>query len=343
MNFVSIKKMSRRRKRADPGVPVNLESTISKLVQFGKKRIGTEMPKIPEADVVAIIAKAKYIFAEQPMLLELDPPMVVLGDIHGDLQTLVQIFETGGSPRNTNYVFNGDYVDRGRYSLEVILLLFCFKILRPKNFFLLRGNHEAEMTTKQYGFEAEVFRKQSRRVYKLFLSAFNVMPVASLIADQIFTCHGGISFNMDSFDDIRKIKRPTDIPLKGLMADLTWSDPTHQIDGWAEHRRGIGYAFGRAALTEWMEKHGVTLVIRAHQVVQDGYEFFANKRLITIFSAPNYTNHFDNKAGMVRITKDLRLSVKTLKAPKKAAALTWGTYTQSSSGELLLTPPPKVS
>ena len=317
---------STRRKRAKIPVPKNLKATISRIMTFGAENIGKEMKKIPEDDVIEIILKAREIFRSQPMLVELDPPMTVLGDTHGDLQTLVQIIDTAGDPNKTNYLFCGDYVDRGRYGFEVTILLFCFKILRPKNFFLLRGNHESTELHRAYGFQPEVLRKQSMRIYKLIVSAFNFLPVAALVADQIFCCHGGISFNMESMKDILDIPRPTDIPNSGLLHDLTWNDPIHDIDGWAINKgRGdpYGYTFGKKALREWMAKHGVTLVIRAHQVVQDGYLFFDNKRLITVFSAPNYGGNFDNRAGMVKISKDLTLSVKTLEAPVSTTKIIW--------------------
>ena len=314
----------RRKKRAS--APVRLNQIISNLLKHGRDRIGAEMARIPETDVAAIIYKAREIFAEQPMLVELDPPIQVLGDIHGDLQTLVQIFEEAGHPNRTNYLFLGDYVDRGKYGFEVIMLLLCFKILRPKNFFLLRGNHEDENVTRNYGFMEEMQRKQSPAMFKLMVGCFNQMPVAALIADQIFCCHGGISFNMQSMDDIANLPRPTAVPNKGLMCDLLWSDPSQDIDGWAEHKRGAGYAFGKKALREWMDKHDVTLVIRAHQVVLDGYLFFDNRRLVTVFSAPNYTNDptFSNRAGMISIGANLELSVVTLEADKKTAGLIWG-------------------
>lgn len=313
--------MSRRRVKTLP-TPKNIDKVITSIVRLGlagpRKSIALDTK-----DVQEIVMKAREIFLSQPMLLELDAPVLVVGDIHGDLNNLVQVLEQGGHPRLNSYLFLGDYVDRGKYGLEVIILLFCFKIKRPENFFLLRGNHESLAISKRYGFQNECMQKQSAKIYKLFVATFNCMPIAALIANQIFCCHGGISFNMETLQDINKIPRPIDIPDKGLMCDLLWSDPTHQISGWGGSGRGAGYTFGKTALREWMKKHGVTLVARAHQVVQEGYLFFDNKNLVTLFSAPNYTNRFDNKAAVMKVDGDLTLSIKTIKPPKAQAKLIW--------------------
>ncbi len=316
--------MSKRRKIKTLPIPKNIDKVINALVSLGAGRPGKMLTLDPE-DVQQIILKAKEIFMKQPNLLELNPPLNVLGDTHGDLNNLVQILELGGHPRLNNYLFLGDYADRGEYGLEVLLLLFCFKIKRPENFFLLRGNHESRSVTKRYGFEAECFQKQSPKIYRLFVAAFNCMPPAALIADQIFCMHGGISPHIQNMDQVRNMRRPTEIPDAGILADLTWADPTHQIEGWAPNagRGGISFVFGKKALREFMAKHKLSLIIRAHQVVEDGYLFFDNQRLLTLFSAPNYTNSYDNKAGILKISPRLELSIKTMKAPKAEARMIW--------------------
>jgi len=311
-----------RTKITDFPMPPNIDNTIARILYHGLKKPGASFV-LDQDDVKAIVLKARQIFKEQPMLLELNAPVHVLGDTHGDLPNLVQILEMGGNPKSNNYLFLGDMADRGKFGLEVLVLLFAFKCKRPENFFLLRGNHESDAQTSRYGFKPECVRKQNRALYSLLISTFNHMPVAAIVADKIFCCHGGPSFNMESMVDIINIPRPIEIPDSGLLADLLWNDPSHDVDGWATDRRGIGYAFGKTALREWMKKHKIELVLRAHQVVESGYEFFDSKRLCTLFSAPNYSNGYSNKAAIIKISPDLELSVKTINPPRKYTKNFW--------------------
>ena len=159
--------------------------------------------------------KSKEIFAEQPILLELESPLNICGDIHGQYFDLLRLFEYGGYPGYVNYLFLGDYVDRGKYSLEAISLLFAYKIKFPENFFLLRGNHESENINKIYGFYDECKKRYSIKLWKKFADTFNQLPVAAVIDDKIFCMHGGISPELKDLDQIRNIVRPTEIPEEG--------------------------------------------------------------------------------------------------------------------------------
>jgi serine/threonine-protein phosphatase PP1 catalytic subunit len=173
-------------------------------------------------------------------LIELEAPLKVCGilfffhfkgDVHGQYYDLLRLFEYGGFPPESNYLFLGDYVDRGSQSIETIILLFSYKIKYPENFFLLRGNHECAAINKIYGFFDECKRRYSPKLWKLFTEAFNCMPIAALIDEKIFCMHGGLSPDLDSLDLIKKINRPTDIPESGLMCDLLWSDPDESVEG----------------------------------------------------------------------------------------------------------------
>ena len=192
-----------------------------------------------------------------------------------------------------------DYVDRGKNGLECICLLLAYKIKYPENFFLLRGNHECASINRIYGFYDECKRRYNIKMWKKFQEVFNVLPIAAVVDEKIFCVHAGLSPDLQSMKQIQDVMRPTDVPDAGLLCDLMWSDPDADITGWAENDRGVSYTFGADVVSKFLQKHDFDLVVRAHQVVEDGYEFFADRQLVTIFSAPNYCGEFDN-AGAVR-------------------------------------------
>ncbi|OBZ81186.1 Serine/threonine-protein phosphatase PP-Z [Choanephora cucurbitarum] len=222
-----------------------------------------------------------------------------------------------GFPPSSNYLFLGDYVDRGMYSLETILLLLCFKIKYPENFFLLRGNHESADVTRVYGFYDECKRRMSVKVWKCFVNVFNAMPIAALVGGRIFCVHGGLSPSMKSMEQISTIKRPIEIPEHGLLNDLLWSDPSDASPDWSENDRGVSICFGKRNVDAFLAKYDLDLICRAHMVVEDGYEFFNQRKLVTIFSAPNYCGEFDNYGAIMTISPELLCSFELLPPENK--------------------------
>jgi len=223
------------------------------------------------------------------------------------------LFDLGGYPPASTYVFLGDYVDRGKQSLETICLLLAYKIRYPEKIFLLRGNHEDAKINRVYGFYDECKRRFNVRLWKIFSDCFNCLPIAALIDDKILCMHGGLSPELTSLDQIKDIERPAEIPDYGLLCDLLWSDPSPDGEGWGESDRGVSCTFGADKLVEFLEKNDLDLICRAHQVVEDGYEFFAQRRLVTIFSAPNYCGEFDNAGALLSIDESLMCSFQILK------------------------------
>ena len=275
---------------------------------------------LKDEEIRFLIDKSQSIIREQKMLVELEAPLHVCGDIHGQYYDLLRIFEHCGYPGEYNYLFLGDYVDRGKQSLETICLLLCYKIKYPDKVTLLRGNHESSVTNRIYGFYDECKRRYNVKLWKSFTELFNFLPVAALIDDKILCMHGGLSPDLKSINNITEIQRPTDIPDTGLLCDLLWSDPDKEATEYDENDRGVSVIFGEKVVTDFNKKNDLDLIIRAHQVVDDGYEFFANRQLITIFSAPNYCGEFDNSAGIMIIDDSLTCSLKVLRPvenPKK--------------------------
>lgn len=273
---------------------------------------------LTEAEIKLICKTVRPIFLSQPMLLELEAPIKICGDIHGQFTDLLRLFEYGGFPPESNYLFLGDYVDRGKQSLETICLMFCYKIMHPENFFLLRGNHESAGINRIYGFYDECKRRYSIKLWKVFSDVFNCLPVSALIDEKILGMHGGLSPELESLQQIAELARPCDVPDVGLMCDLLWSDPDTGVNGWAENDRGVSFVFGADVVAAFLERHDLDLLVRAHQVVEDGYEFFAGRRLVTLFSAPNYCGEFDNAGGMISVDENLMCSFQILKPCSRA-------------------------
>jgi len=295
---------------------LDVDKVIVSLLEVRNARPGKTV-KVPESDLRALCLKAREMFLGQPMLLELEAPLKICGDIHGQYFDLLRLFDYGGFPPESNYLFLGDYVDRGSQSIETIALLLAYKIKYPENFFLLRGNHEVANVNRIYGFYDECKRRYNIKLWKTFTDCFNCMPVAAVIADKIFCCHGGLSPDLQSMEQIRRIMRPTDVPDQGILCDLLWSDPEKEVSGWAENDRGISFVFGAEVVAKFLNKHDFDLICRAHQVVEDGYEFFAKRQLVTLFSAPNYCGEFDNAGGMMQVDESLMCSFQILKPAGK--------------------------
>ena len=249
----------------------------------------------------------------QPILLELEAPIKICGDVHGQYYDLLRLFEYGGYPPESNYLFLGDYVDRGKQSLETICLLFAYKIKFPENFFLTRGNHECASINRIYGFYDECKKRYSIKLWKIFTDCFNCLPVACLLDDKILCMHGGLSAELEKVEQIKEIVRPSDVPEQGLLCDLLWSDPEENPNGFGPNDRGVSVTFNSKIVSNFLKNNDLDLICRAHQVVEEGYEFFANRMLVTVFSAPNYCGEFDNSGAMMSVDENLICSFQILK------------------------------
>ncbi|CAI9764258.1 unnamed protein product [Fraxinus pennsylvanica] len=265
-----------------------LDDIIRRLLE-GK---GSKQVQLSEAEIRQLCVNARQIFLSQPTLLQIRAPVKICGDIHGQYQDLLRLFEYGGYPPSASYLFLGDYVDRGKQSLETICLLLAYKI-----------------------------RRFNVRLWKIFTDCFNCLPVAALIDGKIFCMHGGLSPELKQLDQIKEIERPTDIPDNGLLCDLLWSDPDPRIQGWSDSDRGVSCTFGPDAVAQFLKENDLDLICRGHQVVEDGYEFFAKRRLVTIFSAPNYGGEFDNAGALLSVDESLVCSFEILKSAPSTSKL----------------------
>mmetsp|Transcript_13091 Transcript_13091/g.28850 ORF Transcript_13091/g.28850 Transcript_13091/m.28850 type:complete len:526 (+) Transcript_13091:186-1763(+) len=239
-------------------------------------------------------------------LVEVEVPptgeITVCGDVHGQYYDLLNIFEMNGLPSEDNpYIFNGDFVDRGSFSVEVIIALFAWKLLYPRHMNLARGNHETRNMNKLYGFEGEVTKKYDEELYQLFCEAFCLLPLCHVVNSKVFVVHGGL-FSQDnvSLDSIRKVNRDCEPPDEGLMTEMLWSDP-QPGNGRVASKRGVGVAFGQDVTANFLKTNDLKLVIRSHEMKEEGYEIEHGGRLVTVFSAPNYCDQMGNKGAFIRL------------------------------------------
>jgi len=239
-------------------------------------------------------------------LVDIDVPddgeVTVCGDVHGQYYDLLNIWNLNGVPSESNpYLFNGDFVDRGSFSAEVILILFAWKLAHPHHLHLARGNHETRNMNKLYGFEGEITKKYDEELYQLFCECFCLLPLCHVIKQQIFVVHGGLFSKDDvTLDMIRKVNRDCEPPDEGLMTELLWSDP-QPGRGRVPSKRGVGVAFGQDVTENFLKTNNLKMVIRSHEMKEEGYEIEHCGKLCTVFSAPNYCDQMGNKGAFIRL------------------------------------------
>lgn len=226
--------------------------------------------------------------------------------MHGQFHDLLEIFKIGGDLPYTNYLFMGDYVDRGAYSVETMTLLILLKLKYPSRVTLIRGNHESRQITQIYGFYTECQRKyRNPNVWKYVTDLFDYLPISAIIDDTMFCVHGGLSPFMQKIDHVKEIKRFREIPHEGAFADLMWSDPDADLDGFRISPRGAGYAFGCDVVKRFLHCNNIKKIYRAHQLCMEGYLILFDGTINTVWSAPNYCYRYNNMASILEMDEHL--------------------------------------
>ncbi|PPQ66334.1 hypothetical protein CVT26_011165 [Gymnopilus dilepis] len=267
-----------------------------------------------------ICEKTKEVLMRESNVVHISAPVTVVGDIHGQFYDLIEIFRIGGYAPNTNYLFLGDYVDRGLFSVETISLLTCLKLRYPDRIQLIRGNHESRAVTQTYGFYTECVRKYgSSHVWTYFTDMFDFLTLSVVIDDRIFCRMSvGLSPSIHSIDQIKVVDRFREIPHEGPMADLVWSDPDPEKEDFAisprygyfgrpvnlmvlTRNRGAGYTFGSGVVYKFLDENNMSHILRAHQLCMEGYSSLFDKHLSTVWSAPNYCYRCGNSASILEV------------------------------------------
>ncbi|XP_051124845.1 serine/threonine-protein phosphatase PP-X isozyme 2 isoform X2 [Andrographis paniculata] len=260
---------------------------------------------LKEFEVKALCLKAMEILVEESNVQRVDAPVVICGDIHGQFYDMKELFKVAGDSPKTNYLFLGDFVDRGFHSVETFLLLLALKVRYPDRITLIRGNHESREITLVYGFYDECLRKYgSVNVWRYCTDIFDYLSISALVENKIFCVHGGLSPTITTLDQIWAIDRRQDVPHEGSMSDLLWSDPD-DVAEWGVSPRGAGFVFGSSAVASFNHTNNISLICRAHQLVMEGYKWMFNKQLVTIWSAPNYCYRCGNVASVLELNENL--------------------------------------
>ena len=269
----------------------------------------------PMKTLLDLLETIQTILSEEPTVLSLQSNIHVVGDVHGNINDLIRIFEMTGYPPITKYLFLGDYVDRGENSLEVIALLFALKAKYPKHVYMIRGNHEIERISSIYGFYDEISKKYTTRLYGEMTNTFYYLPICAVIQDTIFCVHGGIGPNTKDLSEIKELPKPEDIGSDGAFVDMLWSDPRNMPDSpldFVPSKRGSGYYFSEKAVDQFLAKNKLSYMIRSHELCLDGYSCtFHNDKCITIFSNTNYCSR-RNSAAIAYVDTDCRTEIITL-------------------------------
>lgn len=276
---------------------LDVDRILGNLVEF----------KLPsEQEIEQLCAKVKEILAEESNVQEVSSPVTICGDIHGQFEDLLELFRIGGDCPEINYLFLGDYVDRGYRSVETFIYLIALKVKYPERVTLIRGNHESRQITQVYGFYDECNKKfGTLNVWRYCTDVFDYLTLTAIIDNKVFCVHGGISPKAPMLDDLRVIDRFQEVPHEGAMCDIMWSDP-EDIKGWNMSPRGAGYYFGANVVEEFLRKNNLNYIIRAHQLIMEGYKLHFNEKLITVWSAPNYCYRCGNIASILELDENLQ-------------------------------------
>jgi len=269
--------------------------------------------RVDEVTALKIINEGAALLRSEKTMVEVSAPVTVCGDIHGQFYDLIKLFEVGGDPGTTKYLFLGDYVDRGNFSIECVLYLWALKLCYPSTFFLLRGNHECRHLTQYFTFRQECQVKYTERVYEACMEAFNCLPLVALLNKQFLCVHGGLSPEIQTLEDIAMLDRFQEPPPHGAMCDLLWSDPAEDFgsEDSADHFkhnsvRGCSFLYSYSAACKFLEQNNLLSIIRAHEAQDAGFRMYKKSpvtgfpSLITIFSAPNYLDVYNNKAAVLK-------------------------------------------
>jgi len=291
------------------------ERTNKPVIETLKNHLKRE-GKISKPDFIQIISEASALFSAESNLLHLNEPITIIGDIHGQFYDLLKILEQAGSPKSTKLLFLGDYVDRGTFSTETILLLYSLKINYPSSIYMLRGNHESRQLTSFFNFRLEILEKYDLEVYERIMESFDFLPISSIVNNKFLCVHGGISPSIRVLKDIMSIDRKMEVPNKGGFCDLLWSDPLDTEVGTSVEKyrhntvRECSFFYSVAAANEFLRENKLLCIVRAHEAQIDGYKMHkwnGNSEfpvVITVFSAPNYCDVYNNKGAILKFVNN---------------------------------------
>ena len=310
-----------------------LDNFLRPLDWFDKKLMAQLRANLhfQKKEIIYLIDEVTKIISTENSLIKIRSPCKIFGNINGIYTDLMRYFESYGNPSDNiqngdinvmQYIFLGDFCDRGNLSLEVILLLFALKIKYPNFIYLIRGHHEDIIINEFYGLGDECKEKLKEdiqakdSVFKRINRAFNYLPFGVLVDNNILCIHGGLGSSIKSLEDISNIPRPTQIyqdpeNLTQLhILDLLYSEfdedegDLYNINSLRDkNKKGFIVNYGKKILDEFCEKNNINLIIATHKFIKDGFCTYCDDKLLNIFSCTNYMDTGNNVGAMVIIGK----------------------------------------
>jgi diadenosine tetraphosphatase ApaH/serine/threonine PP2A family protein phosphatase len=275
---------------------------------------------LDEDFVVSLLERLKSVLAREDNLLLVEPPIIVCGDIHGQLYDLFRLFSLSAPLPESRYLFMGDYVDRGYQSLFTFIYLAYLKVKYQTAIFLLRGNHETTEINAQYGLQAECLKAYGHSgMWSVLNEVFNYLPIAAIVDNRIFCVHGGLSPNAKLVDKVCIIDRFSGMEADSFFQDLCWSDPDETAHEFILNARGHGWLFGARQAAEFLELNGLSLIARAHQMVREGMQWLFDRKVVTVWSAPNYAYKSGNLASIMRVEENEKIEFETFQEDTRSS------------------------
>ena len=280
-----------------------IHATPMEIEQYADESATLVLPNAPSPLVQSLCSDVGDIFREEPCLLEISSPCIIIGDIHGHILDLLRVLKVFGLPDKTPFVFLGDLVDRGEFSVETVILVFLLKVLFPDNVHIIRGNHEFEFMSTQCGFSKQIdhFYDNGQELFESFLVTFSSIPLGCLIDGTTLCMHGGLGPGVFSLSQFRKQERPINDFGEDFVNSVLWSDPHEGIKMYAESTRGTGYYFGCDATKEFCEANNIHTIVRGHECVLPGIKWMFDRSVVTVFTASNYCGLMGNNAGVLEV------------------------------------------
>ena len=285
-----------------------LNEIIYKVLISRMRQTGEIQESVSADAILKLVSIAFDIMQKEPILLNINTNVTIVGDIHGNIDDLIRIFEKSGYPPETTYLFLGDYIDRGNCGIEVFILLLALKAKYPINIWLLRGNHETLHISKNYGFMKECTLKYSPEFFFEITKIYQCLSLAAIVQNTIFCVHGGISKDLKRIEDLQNLTKPNEEMDNQIFIDIVWSDPSGDLSFYYPSKRGAGHIFGLEALENFLELNDLKMIVRSHEFCQNGFNFpfVGSKKCCTIFSSSDYCG-LKNNAATLSITEERKL------------------------------------
>ena len=276
------------------------------LDDYSEGRRKMRIPIVPNSLLREMLKESTEIFKNEPCILSVKPPICVVGDIHGHILDLLRIIKQYHLPPNQRYLFLGDIIDRGNFSLETAVLVLTMKVMYPKDVFVIRGNHEFAEIIDHSSFRSELINiYNDETLFDSFMECFNYIPIAANVGDYALCLHGGIGPNFVFVSQIEALQRPITNFENQLVTEILWSDPSNEEDvEYKESPRMMGNLFGKKPLVNCLQRNGFSYLIRGHQCVPNGCESAISHKVMTVFSASNYCGVEQNKCGILMLLQD---------------------------------------